>query len=72
MVIVSCPLMKDKVIEIVEGIAGLEAKHIKTEGIDLYFETNTDVDSAIEIIKPVIKNHPLSRSLIIKVRKNYI
>ncbi|WP_297376188.1 hypothetical protein [uncultured Helcococcus sp.] len=72
MVIVTSPLMKDKVLKIVEEIEEIDVKHIKTEGINMYFETNVDDDQAISIIKNRIKSDPISNGIIIKVRKEYI
>lgn len=72
MVIVTSPLMKDKVRALVEEVTEIEVKHIKTEGINMYFETNVSDDEAISILKKKIKSDPISNSLIIKVRKEYI
>ena len=40
MVVVTSPLMKDKVRALVEEVTEIEVKQIKTEVIKMYFETN--------------------------------
>ena len=56
MVIVVCPLMHDKIIEIVEGIPNGNYKFIKKEGINLYFEIGSMLDEdAAKIIKSALK-----------------
>ena len=74
MVIVVCPLMHDKIIEIVEGIPNDNYKFIKREGINLYFEIGSilEVDAA-KIIKSALKSNSISKALMFKVlTKEYI
>ena len=74
MVIVVCPLMHDKIIEIVEGIANVNYKFIKKEGINLYFEIGSTLEEdAAKIIKSTLKSNSISKALMFKVlTKEYI
>ena len=74
MVIVVCPLMHDKIIEIVEGIPNTNYKFIKKEGINLYFEIESMLEEeAARIIKSALKANSLSKALMFKVlTKEYI
>lgn len=74
MVIVVCPLMHDKIIEIVEGIANGNYKFIKKEGINLYFEIGSMLEEdAAKIIKSALKSNSISKALMFKVlTKEYI
>lgn len=74
MVIVVCPLMHDKIIEIVEGIPNGNYKFIKKEGINLYFEIGSMLDEdAAKIIKSALKSNSISKALMFKVlTKEYI
>lgn len=74
MVIVVCPLMHDKIIEIVEGIPNDNYKFIKKEGINLYFEIGSMLEEdAAKIIKSVLKSNSISKALMFKVlTKEYI
>ena len=74
MVIVVCPLMHDKIIEIVEGIPNDNYKFIKKEGINLYFEIGSMLEEdAAKIIKSALKANSLSKALMFKVlTKEYI
>ena len=74
MVIVVCPLMHDKIIEIVEGIPNGNYKFIKKEGINLYFEIESMLEEdAAKIIKSALKSNSISKALMFKVlTKEYI
>ena len=74
MVIVVCPLMHDKIIEIVEGIPNGNYKFIKKEGINLYFEIGFMLEEdAAKIIKSALKSNSISKALMFKVlTKEYI
>lgn len=74
MVIVVCPLMHDKIIEIVEGIPNTNYKFIKKEGINLYFEIESMLEEeAAKIIKSALKSNSISKALMFKVlTKEYI
>ena len=74
MVIVVCPLMHDKIIEIVEGIPNNNYKFIKKEGINLYFEIGSMLEEdAAKIIKSALKSNSISKALMFKVlTKEYI
>lgn len=74
MVIVVCPLMHDKIIEIVEGIPNDNYKFIKKEGINLYFEIGSMLEEdAAKIIKSALKSNSISKALMFKVlTKEYI
>lgn len=74
MVIVVCPLMHDKIIEIVEGIPNTNYKFIKKEGINLYFEIGSMLEEdAAKIIKSALKSNSISKALMFKVlTKEYI
>ena len=74
MVIVVCPLMQDKIIEIVEGIPNNNYKFIKKEGINLYFEIGSMLEEdAAKIIKSALKSNSISKALMFKVlTKEYI
>ncbi|WP_314348511.1 hypothetical protein [Granulicatella elegans] len=74
MVIVVCPLMHDKIIEIVEGIPNGNYKFIKKEGINLYFEIGSMLEEdAAKIIKSALKSNSISKALMFKVlTKEYI
>ena len=74
MVIVVCPLMHDKIIEIVEGIPNENCKFIKKEGINLYFEIGSMLEEdAAKIIKSALKSNSISKALMFKVlTKEYI
>ena len=74
MVIVVCPLMHDKIIEIVEGIPNDNYKFIKKEGINLYFEIGSMLEEdAPKIIKSALKSNSISKALMFKVlTKEYI
>lgn len=74
MVIVVCPLMHDKIIEIVEGIPNTNYKFIKKEGINLYFEIESMLEEeAARIIKSALKANSISKALMFKVlTKEYI
>lgn len=74
MVIVVCPLMHDKIIEIVEGIPNDNYKFIKKEGINLYFEIGSILEEdAAKIIKSALKSNSISKALMFKVlTKEYI
>lgn len=74
MVIVVCPLMHDKIIEIVEGIPNTNYKFIKKEGINLYFEIESMLEEeAARIIKSTLKANSISKALMFKVlTKEYI
>lgn len=74
MVIVVCPLMHDKIIEIVEGIPNVNYKFIKKEGINLYFEIGSMLEEdAVKNIKSALKANSISKALMFKVlTKEYI
>ena len=74
MVIVVCPVMHDKIIEIVEGIPNGNYKFIKKEGINLYFEIGSMLEEdAAKIIKSALKSNSISKALMFKVlTKEYI
>ncbi|WP_455490455.1 hypothetical protein [Granulicatella sp.] len=74
MVIVVCPLMHDKIIEIVEGIPNVNYKFIKKEGINLYFEIGSMLEEdAAKNIKSALKANSISKALMFKVlTKEYI
>ena len=74
MVIVVCPLMHDKIIEIVEGIPNDNYKFIKKEGINLYFEIESMLEEeAAKDIKSALKENSISKALMFKVlTKEYI
>ena len=74
MVIVVCPLMHDKIIEIVEGIPNDNYKFIKKEGINLYFEIGSMLEEdAAKIIKSTLKSNSISKALMFKVlTKEYV
>lgn len=74
MVIVVCPLMHDKIIEIVEGIPNGNYKFIKKEGINLYFEIGSMLEEdAAKFIKSTLKSNSISKALMFKVlTKEYI
>ena len=74
MIIVVCPLMHDKIIEIVEGIPNGNYKFIKKEGINLYFEIGSMLEEdAAKIIKSALKSNSISKALMFKVlTKEYI
>ena len=74
MVIVVCPLMHDKIIEIVEGIPNTNYKFIKKEGINLYFKIESMLEEeAARIIKSALKANSISKALMFKViTKDYI
>ena len=74
MVIVVCPLMHDKIIEIVEGIPNGNYKFIKKEGINLYFEIGSMLEEdAAKNIKSALKANSISKALMFKVlTKEYI
>ncbi len=74
MVIVVCPLMHGKIIEIVEGIPNTNYKFIKKEGINLYFEIGSMLEEdAAKIIKSALKSNSISKALMFKVlTKEYI
>ena len=74
MVIVVCPLMHDKIIEIVEGIPNTNYKFIKKEGINLYVKIESMVEEeAARIIKSALKANSISKALMFKVlTKEYI
>lgn len=74
MVIVVCPLMHDKIIEIVEGIPNTNYKFIKKEGINLYFKIESMLEEeAARIIKSALKANSISKALMFKVlTKEYI
>ena len=74
MVIVVCPLMHDKIIEIVEGIPNGNYKFIKKEGINLYFEIGSMLEEdAATIIKSTLKSNSISKALMfIVLTKEYI
>lgn len=74
MVIVVCPLMHDKIIEMVEGIPNDNYKFIKKEGINLYFEIGSMLEEdAAKIIKSALKSNSISKALMFKVlTKEYI
>lgn len=74
MVIVVCPLMHDKIIEIVEAIPNGNYKFIKKEGINLYFEIGSMLEEdAAKIIKSALKSNSISKALMFKVlTKEYI
>lgn len=74
MVIVVCPLMHDRIIEIVEGIPNDNYKFIKKEGINLYFEIGSMLEEdAAKIIKSALKSNSISKALMFKVlTKEYI
>ena len=74
MVIVVCPLMHDKIIEIIEGIPNANYKFIKKEGINLYFEIGSMLEEeAAKDIKSALKENSISKALMFKVlTKEYI
>lgn len=74
MVIVVCPLMHDKIIEIIEGIPNANYKFIKKEGINLYFEIESMLEEeAAKDIKSALKENSISKALMFKVlTKEYI
>ncbi len=74
MVIVVCPLMHDKIIEIVEEIPNVNYKFIKKEGINLYFEIGSMLEEdAAKNIKSALKANSISKALMFKVlTKEYI
>ena len=74
MVIVVCPLMHDKIIEIVEGIPNVNYKFVKKEGINLYFEIGSMLEEdAAKNIKSALKANSISKALMFKVlTKEYI
>lgn len=74
MVIVVCPLMHDKIIEIIEGIPNVNYKFIKKEGINLYFEIGSMLEEdAAKNIKSALKANSISKALMFKVlTKEYI
>ena len=74
MVIVVCPLMHDKIIEIIEGIPNANYKFIKKEGINLYFEIESMLEEeAAKDIKSALKENSISKALMFKVlTKDYI
>lgn len=71
MVIITSPLMRDKVKEIALNIEEIDVDFVKEDGINLYFKTNVEDTEAIGIIKKYIKNDPGLSGLIIKVREEY-
>lgn len=70
MVVVTSPLMREKVKNIVLNIENLDISFVKEEGINLFFNTDADIDYAISVIKSELKKDPMSGSIIIKVRKD--
>lgn len=71
MVIITSPLMRDKVKDIALNIEEIDVNFVKEDGINLYFKTNVEDKEAIDIIKKHIKNDPGLSGLIIKVREEY-
>lgn len=56
MIVISCPIKQDFVIEIVEGIDTYQYKFEGKSGINLNFSVNTeDMDAAIAAAKAAIK-----------------
>lgn len=68
MILITSPLMKDKIVNEAEAIEEIKVNHIKTEGINMYFETDTDDETALPIVKKAIKNNPNFKGLMISVK----
>lgn len=68
MIVVSSPLMRDKIIDVATSIEEFGVKHVKTDGINMYFQTDVTDDKALPIIKKSIKGNPKFSSLMIKVK----
>lgn len=66
MIVVSSPLKRDFMVELVDGytIDNFEFKHVKTEGMKLYFEcANPDTEKAVRHVKNLIKGSEMGRAL---------
>ena len=68
MIVVSSPLMRDKIIDVATSIEEFEVKHVKTEGINIFFQTDVADEKALPIIKKAIKGNPKFSALTIKVK----
>lgn len=69
MIVITSPLMQDKVKKILENVEKYNLTYLKTEGINIFYETTDDEDEVLSEVKYIIKNNPISSSLIIKARK---
>lgn len=73
MIVVSCPLKKDYIVELIDGYSdeGIEFKHEKTEGIKMYFSINDEerIDRGVRLVKDRIKASELGKALFFNVDK---
>lgn len=71
MILVSSPLKRDFIVELIDGyeIDGFTFKHEKSEGMKLFFSTNKpeELDKAIRHVKDRIKGSDLGRTLYFQV-----
>ena len=69
MIIISCPIKQDFVIETIEGIEKYQYKFEEKSGINLKFSVNTDnIDDAITIAKATIKATEIGAVLYFQIK----
>ncbi|MDF9824635.1 nicotinic acid phosphoribosyltransferase [Breznakia sp. PF5-3] len=69
MIIISCPIKQDFVIETVEAIDTFQYKYEGKNGINLSFSVNTeDIEDAIKVAKAAIKSTEVGAVLYFQVK----
>lgn len=68
MIVVSSPLMRDIIIDVATSIEEIKVEHVKTDGINMYFQTDVKDEKALPVIKKAIKGNPKFSALMIKVK----
>lgn len=69
MIVVGCAIMQDRLKKIVESCSEYEFKFVKKEGINQYFEVNTeDIEKAAAVAKKAIKADPAGNTLLVSVK----
>lgn len=69
MIIINSPSFKKEIIELLEtNTEGATFKHLKTEGIKMYFESSDHTPESAKLAKQIIKSSPQGSVMFFQVQ----